>query len=76
MLILVPVTWFEFFIETQLMATQQQKDDNLCVICAEPIVWKAVGSCNHALCHICSLRMRALYKKQGAINLITRMPNV
>nr|KAJ3421759.1 hypothetical protein HK105_002403 [Polyrhizophydium stewartii] len=38
-------------------------DEEVCVICAEPIVWSAVGVCNHDVCHICSLRMRALYKR-------------
>jgi hypothetical protein len=41
----------------------QEASDDFCVICAEIIVWRAVGECNHTVCHECSLRLRALYKK-------------
>ncbi|KAI0306282.1 hypothetical protein B0F90DRAFT_1814209 [Multifurca ochricompacta] len=44
-----------------------QQDDNtdqdLCWICAEPVKYYAVSECNHRTCHICALRLRALYKK-------------
>ncbi|KAI8814456.1 hypothetical protein BJ742DRAFT_264332 [Cladochytrium replicatum] len=33
-----------------------------CFICTEPISTYALGECNHRVCHICSLRLRALYK--------------
>lgn len=33
-----------------------------CFICTEPIQFHALGSCNHRVCHVCSLRLRALYK--------------
>jgi len=35
-----------------------------CFICTEPILFHAVGSCNHRVCHVCSLRLRALYKSR------------
>ncbi|KAJ7043030.1 hypothetical protein C8F04DRAFT_1218783 [Mycena alexandri] len=35
----------------------------LCWICAEPVKYYAVSECNHRTCHVCSLRLRALYKK-------------
>ncbi|TFL07380.1 hypothetical protein BDV98DRAFT_578801 [Pterulicium gracile] len=35
----------------------------ICFICAEPIKYYAVPQCNHRTCHVCSLRLRALYKK-------------
>jgi hypothetical protein len=35
-----------------------------CLICAESIKYFALGSCSHRTCHICSIRMRALYKKR------------
>jgi len=46
----------------------QQPDDasqeqDLCWICAEPIKYYAVSECNHRTCHVCALRLRALYKK-------------
>lgn len=33
-----------------------------CFICAEPIHFSAITACNHRTCHICALRLRALYK--------------
>lgn len=47
--------------------TDIQQDDSqdldLCWICAEPIKYYAVSECNHRTCHVCALRLRALYKK-------------
>lgn len=34
----------------------------VCFICASPVVHQSVAPCNHRTCHICSLRLRALYK--------------
>ncbi|KAK7960350.1 hypothetical protein PG988_011564 [Apiospora saccharicola] len=36
----------------------------VCFICASPVVHQSVAPCNHRTCHICSLRMRALYKNK------------
>eukprot|EP00045_Choanoeca_perplexa_P017017 m.238202 g.238202 ORF g.238202 m.238202 type:complete len:793 (+) comp17426_c0_seq5:270-2648(+) len=38
-------------------------DDNTCELCAESLEVIAVGSCNHRVCHCCSLRMRVLLKQ-------------
>ena len=35
----------------------------VCFICASPVEHNCVAPCNHRTCHICALRMRALYKK-------------
>ncbi|KAI6098396.1 hypothetical protein EDD16DRAFT_1663186 [Pisolithus croceorrhizus] len=35
----------------------------ICFICAEPVKYYSVSACNHRTCHICALRLRALYKK-------------
>ncbi|KAI0293559.1 hypothetical protein BC826DRAFT_1104999 [Russula brevipes] len=47
--------------------TDVQQDDgqelDLCWICAEPIKYYAVSECNHRTCHVCALRLRALYKR-------------
>jgi hypothetical protein len=45
--------------------TEEQEDDgqDLCWICAEPVKYYAVSECNHRTCHVCALRLRALYKK-------------
>jgi hypothetical protein len=33
-----------------------------CLICTEEIKIAAFGQCNHPICHLCCLRLRALYK--------------
>lgn len=38
-------------------------DAAICWICAEPVKYYSVSACNHRTCHICALRLRALYKK-------------
>ncbi|RVD81068.1 uncharacterized protein DFL_008945 [Arthrobotrys flagrans] len=37
-------------------------NEEICFICANPIQYHSIAPCNHMTCHICSLRMRALYK--------------
>ena len=37
----------------------------VCFICASPVVHTSVAPCNHRTCHICALRMRALYKTKA-----------
>jgi hypothetical protein len=36
---------------------------DVCWICAEPVKYYSVSECNHRTCHVCALRLRALYKK-------------
>ncbi|KAI9199743.1 uncharacterized protein BJ171DRAFT_201996 [Polychytrium aggregatum] len=43
-------------------SSESDSEEELCIICADPISWYAVGECNHRVCHMCSLRLRALYK--------------
>ena len=38
-------------------------DGDICWICAEPVKYWSVSECNHRTCHVCALRLRALYKK-------------
>lgn len=40
----------------------EEDAEEVCFICASPIVHHSVAPCNHRTCHICALRMRALYK--------------
>lgn len=44
-------------------AENASDDDNVCWICAEPVKYWSVSECNHRTCHVCALRLRALYKK-------------
>lgn len=43
------------------------EDDNVCIICAEPIRYAAVLPCNNVTCHLCSFRQRALYGKKTCL---------
>lgn len=38
--------------------------DAICWICAEPVKYYSVSECNHRTCHVCALRLRALYKRK------------
>lgn len=38
-------------------------DEVVCFICAEPVKYYSLAQCNHRTCHVCALRLRALYKK-------------
>lgn len=37
--------------------------ESVCWICAEPVRFYSVSECNHRTCHVCALRLRALYKR-------------
>ncbi|KAF2737860.1 hypothetical protein EJ04DRAFT_532810 [Polyplosphaeria fusca] len=41
---------------------EEEPEGEVCFICASPVQHTAVAPCNHRTCHICSLRLRALYK--------------
>lgn len=45
--------------------TEDGSEPEVCFICASPIVHHAVTPCNHRTCHICALRLRALYKTKA-----------
>lgn len=51
-------------------------DAEVCFICANPIQHHAIAPCNHVTCHICALRMRALYKNKGCPHCRTAAPFV
>jgi E3 ubiquitin-protein ligase ZNF598 len=44
-------------------ATPQDDDSGICFICAEPVMYYSIAECNHRTCHVCALRLRALYKR-------------
>ncbi|KAF9357685.1 hypothetical protein BGX34_009271 [Mortierella sp. NVP85] len=60
----------------------EDAEEHSCFICTENIVIFAVSDCNHRTCHLCSLRLRALYKTRDctyckaeqSIMLFTRDP--
>jgi hypothetical protein len=44
-------------------AAEALGDENeVCWICAEPVKYYSVSDCDHRTCHVCALRLRALYK--------------
>ncbi|WFC93480.1 RING-type E3 ubiquitin transferase [Malassezia brasiliensis] len=45
-------------------AAEPADDAEICFICAEPVSLFSVPPCNHRICHICSMRLRALWKKR------------
>lgn len=44
-------------------AGEAEGEDAVCWICAEPVKYYALSQCGHRTCHVCALRLRALYKK-------------
>ncbi|KAK3071857.1 hypothetical protein LTR53_007880 [Teratosphaeriaceae sp. CCFEE 6253] len=48
----------------------------VCFICASPISHHSVAPCNHRTCHICSLRLRALYKTKACAHCRTEAATV
>jgi DNA-directed RNA polymerase subunit M/transcription elongation factor TFIIS len=45
----------------QEISTQEEHEE-VCPICAGPFELFSTGFCNHPICHVCSLRLRTLYK--------------
>ncbi|OKO98727.1 E3 ubiquitin-protein ligase hel2 [Penicillium subrubescens] len=45
-------------------ATDDADDGEICFICASTVEHTSVSPCNHRTCHICALRLRALYKNR------------
>ncbi|KAK0549723.1 hypothetical protein OC846_003961 [Tilletia horrida] len=50
-------------IKADAEATAADPDAEYCFICAEPIIFYSLAPCDHRTCHICAIRLRALYKK-------------
>ena len=48
----------------------------VCFICASPVAHNSVAPCNHRTCHICSLRLRALYKTKACAHCRTEATTV
>ena len=53
-----------------------EADAELCFICANPVVHNSVAPCDHRTCHICALRMRALYKTKACAHCRTEAATV
>ncbi|KAL4802798.1 hypothetical protein BDV18DRAFT_61357 [Aspergillus unguis] len=46
-------------------------DGDICFICASKVDHNSVSPCNHRTCHICALRLRALYKNKACAHCRT-----
>jgi E3 ubiquitin-protein ligase ZNF598 len=46
-------------------ALNDSPEGDICFICASKIEYTSIAPCNHQTCHICSLRLRALYKTRA-----------
>ncbi|KAG8891047.1 hypothetical protein FRB98_000056 [Tulasnella sp. 332] len=44
--------------------TISEDSEDVCWICAEKIKYFSIAECNHTTCHVCALRLRALYRRQ------------
>ena len=44
---------------------EEDVEAEVCFICASPVIHNSVAPCNHRTCHICALRLRALYKTRA-----------
>ncbi|KAG6860250.1 hypothetical protein C0995_013700 [Termitomyces sp. Mi166 len=53
----------EKILEEVAPSADASEDADVCWICAEPVKYYSVSQCNHRTCHVCALRLRALYKK-------------
>ena len=43
--------------------SETDADSDVCWICAEPVKYYSLSECNHRTCHVCAIRLRALYKR-------------
>ncbi|KAL8928225.1 MAG: hypothetical protein Q9208_001935 [Pyrenodesmia sp. 3 TL-2023] len=57
-------------------AEEAAEDTEICFICASRVIHTAVAPCNHRTCHICALRLRALYKTRACAHCRTDAPCV
>ena len=51
--------------------TMEDVEAEVCFICASPVVHNSLAPCNHRTCHICALRLRALYKTRACAHCRT-----
>lgn len=54
---------------------EEEEEGEVCFICASPVVYHSIAPCNHRTCHICALRLRALYKTRACAHCRVSMLN-
>ncbi|KAF2109129.1 Mnd1 family-domain-containing protein, partial [Lophiotrema nucula] len=60
----------------KVAAAEDPEEGEVCFICASPVQHTAVAPCNHRTCHICSLRLRALYKTKTCAHCRTESDHI
>lgn len=60
--------------QVQAGPQEEETEAEVCFICASPVIHHSVPPCNHRTCHICALRMRALYKTKDCPHCRVRHP--
>lgn len=55
----------EVLTQCQDSKVEEEDEREVCFICASPVVYYSIATCNHQTCHICALRLRALYKTRA-----------
>ncbi|KAL8918633.1 MAG: hypothetical protein Q9172_005326 [Xanthocarpia lactea] len=67
-------------VEGEVASTQPHgeldNDAEVCFICASSVMHNAIAPCNHRTCHICALRLRALYKTRACAHCRTEAHRV
>lgn len=53
---------------------EEGEEAEVCFICASDIEHESIAPCNHRTCHVCSLRMRALYKDTNCAHCRVSFP--
>lgn len=71
----LPTTIPSFKAKHDAAAEDQDGEAEVCFICANPISHISIAPCNHATCHICALRLRALYKDKNCPHCRVRDAN-
>lgn len=51
-------------------------EGEICFICAQPVQYYALGVCSHRTCHVCAIKMRALYDKRECTFCKTELSEV
>lgn len=62
--------------ETKEGEEEEEVEAEVCFICASLVVHNSVAPCNHRTCHICALRLRALYKTKACAHCRTEAATV
>ncbi|KAJ2797886.1 hypothetical protein H4S07_005832, partial [Coemansia furcata] len=55
---------------------EEEEEEDVCFICADPVEFYAVGACNHRTCFRCNMRLRALFKSKACPYCKSEMESV